>query len=471
MKSFAVLFTMTLIFTSSAQALTSKTLLGLANEVRTTLTSNQFTAENCSPVFDEVLQEMSKLDPRQYSRADKRENSFAAIHQFWLAQLAVSDKIQEFYRAGSYTEACSLSARNALRALRGIQDYLGYTSVVAEKIKAPVSNTLELVRFPPTTKTNPKFKHIILKSGDLLLSRGNAYSSATIARIAKTDTQFSHVAMYYLDEKTCKPYVIQAHIEIGVVVDPFSEYFRDGKARSSVFRFQDEALAKKAAERLFQLVKSRMDSGNNIQYNFSMEQDHYDRLFCSQLVRYGFKLASDGQVEVPFFDSDFEMKNPEILNRLGVTARRSFVPADIEVDPRFIHLAEWTDYETVHQAWTYDAMLTEMFRWMEEYGYHLDTPLKQNVITHLSYKLRHTPLAGQLLDKKFPLNMKKNTLETIMVLDSVSKKIEKLITLDEKRFIAEFGVYPTFNQLTEMLEDIRHKELSEGKTFHKSFHP
>ncbi len=471
MKNLAVLLTTTFVLTSSAHALSSRTLLDLAGEVKATLTSPTFTAENCTQVFDEVFHAVSALDPRDYSRADKRENGFAAIQEFWLAQLAVSDKIQEFYKSGNYTEACSLSARNTLRALRGIQDYLGFTSVVAEKIPAPVTNTLELVRFPPTTKTNPKFKHIILKSGDLLLSRGNAYSSATIARIAKTDTQFSHVAVYYLDEKTNTPYVIQAHIEIGVVVDRFADYFRDGKVRSSVFRFQDEALAKKAAEKLYKIVKDRMNSGHNIEYNFSMDQDNYERLFCSQLVRYGFKLASNDQVTIPYFDSNFEMKNPDILNRLGVTAKRSFVPADLEVDPRFTHLAEWTNYETVHQAWTYDAMLTEMFRWMEEYRYKLDTPIKQNVITKLSYGLRRTPGVSNLLDEKFPLNMKQKTLETIMVLDSVSEKIEKRLAIEEKRFIYYHRVYPTFTQLTEMLEKIRREDLSRGEIFHKAFHP
>jgi hypothetical protein len=471
MKNQAILVATLLASLSSAHAFQAQTLLGLASEVKSTLNSPHFTAKNCSTVFDEIFNEVSQLDPRRYSRVDKRENAFAAIQEFWLAQLAVSHKIQEFYRADQYSEACSLSARNALRALRGIQDYLGYTTVVGEQIKAPITNTLELVRFPSTTKTNPKFKHIILKSGDLLLSRGNAYSSATISRIAKTDTQFSHVAVYYLDEKTNTPYVIQAHIEIGVVVDRFADYFRDGKVRASVFRYEDEALAKKAAEKLYKIVKDRMNTGQNIEYNFSMDQDDYNRLFCSQVVRYGFKLASNNQVTIPYFDSSFEMKNPDILNRLGVTAKRSFVPADLEVDPRFTHLAEWTDYQTVHQAWTYDAMLTEMFRWMEDYGYRLDTPIKQNVITRISYNLRRTPFTSDLLDEKFPLNMKQKTLETIMVLDAVAEKIEKRLALDQKRFIATYGTYPTFTQLTEMLEAIRRHDLPRGEVFHKAFHP
>ena len=56
-------------------------------------------------------------------------------------------------------------------------------------------------------------------------------------------------------------------------------------------------------------------------------------LFCSKLVRKAFALASDQKVLLPTFSTRFDMKNRDFVERIGVTAKETFAPADIELEP------------------------------------------------------------------------------------------------------------------------------------------
>lgn len=77
---------------------------------------------------------------------------------------------------------------------------------------------------------------IKVHSGDLLLSRGGAAVSALISRGNNYPGNFSHVALIYVDEKTNIPWLIEAHIELGVAVSSLEQYISDKKMRFMVLR-------------------------------------------------------------------------------------------------------------------------------------------------------------------------------------------------------------------------------------------
>ena len=57
-------------------------------------------------------------------------------------------------------------------------------------------------------------------------------------------------------------------------------------------------------------------------YDFSMELDGYDALFCSKLVRQAFDEASGGAIELPTFPTRLAMANRDFFERIGVDRGR-----------------------------------------------------------------------------------------------------------------------------------------------------
>src|SRR5690606_19903363 len=89
-----------------------------------------------------------------------------------------------------------------------------------------------------------------LHSGDILVSRGGAATSALIARGNDFPGNFSHVALVHVDEPTRKVSVIEAHIESGVGVRPIEAYLTETKLRILVLRVRADLPQLKADPQL-----------------------------------------------------------------------------------------------------------------------------------------------------------------------------------------------------------------------------
>src|SRR5258706_7504171 len=79
-----------------------------------------------------------------------------------------------------------------------------------------------------------------LHSGDILVSRGGAPTSALIARGNDYPGSFSHVALLHVDEKSGRASVIESHIERGVAIASVAEYLADKKLRVLVLRLRPD---------------------------------------------------------------------------------------------------------------------------------------------------------------------------------------------------------------------------------------
>ncbi|OQX95154.1 hypothetical protein B6I21_06910, partial [candidate division KSB1 bacterium 4572_119] len=79
---------------------------------------------------------------------------------------------------------------------------------------------------------------VSIHSGDILVSRGGAPTSAFIARGNDYPGNFSHIALVHVDEKTNRASIIEAHIQQGVAIATLAEYLRDTKLRIMVLRMR-----------------------------------------------------------------------------------------------------------------------------------------------------------------------------------------------------------------------------------------
>src|SRR5690606_40469455 len=119
-----------------------------------------------------------------------------------------------------------------------------------EKSKRGFTGTNWNTLVPPAFDTG---HNIPFRSGDLILMRGSAHNSAAIARIGDVDTQFSHIAIVYVDPDG-KHWIVEALIEDGSVVKPLESVLDHGLGRAVLYRHRDPDLAARAAKLAYDRV-------------------------------------------------------------------------------------------------------------------------------------------------------------------------------------------------------------------------
>jgi len=183
-----------------------------------------------------------------------------------------------------------------------------------------------------------------IHSGDILVSRGGAPTSALIARGNDYPGNFSHVAIVYVDPDTLVPQVIESHIERGVTISSFEKYLKDTKLRIMVLRLRsdlpsmtvDPYLPHKAAELALNRARRR-----HIPYDFTMDTQDTTGMFCSEVVS-----SAYAAMGIKLWMGMSTISNPGVASWLAGFGVRHFEtqePSDLEYDPQLRVVAEWRD--------------------------------------------------------------------------------------------------------------------------------
>lgn len=404
------------------------------------------------------------------------------INQSFTTRLEMRRKLKDLVVRTEIDKKCLSNVRATVRALRYVEDYLVEVEEFTHKGTGEEVQFTTLVGEAPYFLVNPKFKFEgaeSLRGGDVILSRGNAYSSAAIARIGTSDAQFSHLSLVHQAEDGSL-HTSEAHIEVGSLGEPIQTHIDQGNARTVVFRFSDPVTAQKAGEIMYKKVKAKQNQKKNIPYDFGMDYADNSTLFCSEIIYDGYKQASDGELDVPVHKTKFAKGAIPFLQKLGIKIDETnidsfdtFGPGDIEFDPRFELVAEWRNPAKMKDTRTKDMILTKIFEWMETKGYEFRPPRKVKRKAWFSWLMRRTPLIGLALKNKFPKYMTKDQLRLFLVLDEVSVELfERLEDVSE-----ELGRPMTPKEMFEVLEQFREEDFARFEKkprkskFHKYFHP
>lgn len=403
-------------------------------------------------------------------------------------RIAIKESFKNFTVENADDSECFSNAQEVFKALRYVEDYLVETRMdkAADAPAEYVSMKGEFPYFLINPKYVDQFKsYEDLKSGDVILSRGGAYSSAAIARIAKSDYQFSHLSFVYRDADTLELSTSEAHIEIGSVVAPFSAHINEKNGRSVIFRHKDEELAHNASKLIYNKVKSEQETGKNIEYDFSMDYKDDSKYFCSELISSGFKLAAPKEEYVPKFKSKFTKGIIPFLNTIGVPANTEnikeldvFAPGDIQFDPNFDLVAEWRNPKKLEESRFKDFILTKLFERMETHGYQIDPSFKMDSQGKVFWLLRRTPLVKKFIEKKFALNMNPAQLELFMALDKIGDAFYKNLELKSLEYDHQMTPKEIYAAIEDFIQlDYDHyKKYKKGQNvgkplFHLLFHP
>lgn len=199
-----------------------------------------------------------------------------------------------------------------------------------------------------------------IRSGDVLISRGTAPTSALIARGNDFPGNFSHAALVYVHPETHEVKLIESHIECGVTVSTPEEYIADMKFRIMVLRVRADLPQMRGSPMIphaaAQYAVSR--AGNeNIPYDFSMDLTDTTRWFCSEVVSEAYR--SQG---INLWMGLSHISSPGLQSWLAGFGVLNFItqePSDLEYDPQLRVVAEWRDMEKLWKD-HYDNAVTEV---------------------------------------------------------------------------------------------------------------
>jgi len=252
--------------------------------------------------------------------------------------------------------------------------YGGRAAVEEAMLQAPHEKLQPLLAGDnePSATPSAMVRGATIHSGDILVSRGGAASSALIARGNDFTGNFSHVALIHVDEKTRAVAVIESHIECGVVVGPVEKYLADTKLRIMALRLRkdlpqlvaDPMLPHKAATHALRAATS-----GHIPYDFAMDYAEPSKQFCSEVASAAYKPHG-----VKLWMGVSHLSTPGVtawLSALGVRHFETQEPSDLEYDPQLRVVAEWREPETLFKDHMDNAVIDVMLE-RAEAGEELD---------------------------------------------------------------------------------------------------
>jgi hypothetical protein len=415
-------------------------------------------ADNLAQVYEAVF--TVSLD--RYDLAQLAQTAPELMRAIFALRLKVREQVADWHQRGFMSLNVQLALRNVLRIARYATDMLGELNIRYAQL-GPDETTLRGFRgADANTLVNPAFAaggDLPFRSGDLLLMRGMHHNSAAIARIGDVDSQFSHLAIIHTDEDGAQ-WVVESLIEEGGIINSLEATLHHGLGRCVVLRHKDAGLARRAAAIAHDLIsRSRAPGGTRIWYDFTMELDGEAELFCSKLVRLAFARASDGAVLLPTFTTRFDIANRDFVDRIGVTARETFAPADIELEPSFDIVAEWQDYRVTSRLRLQDLLMDKLFWWMDEYGYkfRVDLPIRLiGLFGRASSRLsdRAKQLVVDVIPK-VPPNMRRSTIQAVAMLHQTAEPLLERLQALERQSIEQHGRALHPRQVFDHLEEMR----------------
>lgn len=207
---------------------------------------------------------------------------------------------------------------------------------------------------------------VTLHSGDLLLSRGGAPTSAFIARGNDYPGNFSHVALVHVDPDGGKVSIIESHIERGVAISTVEQYLADKKLRILLLRMrsdhpallEDPQLPHRAAAASLDAVRA-----GHIPYDFEMDFTDPSEQFCSEVVSAAYR----GQ-GVELWSNLSTFSSPGLarwMASFGVEHLETQSPSDLEYDPQLAVVAEWHGADTLLDDHIDNAVIDAMLEQAE----------------------------------------------------------------------------------------------------------
>jgi Permuted papain-like amidase enzyme, YaeF/YiiX, C92 family len=341
--------------------------------------------------------------------------------------------------------------------------YGGRTAIEEIMLQTPQAAYPVMIagRDEPSRTPAADVRKVKIHSGDILVSRGGAPTSALIARGNDYPGNFSHIAFVYVDPATLEAKIVESHIEIGVVVSTVEEYLKDKKLRVMLLRpradlpeiVKDPMLPHKAAEAAYKRAKEE-----HIPYDFEMDYKDHAKLFCSEVAS-----AAYEQFGIHLWSGISHISSPGLRKWLAAFGVRHFEtqePSDLEYDPQLVVVGEWRDQATLKQD-HYDNAVTEVMLEGAEKGEEISY---QWYLLPLARIVKGYSIAMNLFGKPGPIPEGMSATAALRTQDYDAKHsaIKERLSAKADQFKAKNGYAPPYWELVKLAR-IAKEEAKNGK--------
>lgn len=453
-KLFLILFSIG--FNSSVSFAQNRiSLIQPLQDVLKKIESPEFNLATCSAILQKHVGAINGLTGAQYELQTLQKEAADTIQKSWNLRLALQKKFRELHTQGNPDQDCVDLVRKALNVQRDVEDYMGEV-LLREKGQFGTYKSQTYRGGFPDFLINPKYADFThptsFKSGDILMSRGNSFVSAAIARSGGAQGQFSHLSLVYIDEKTQKAYTIESHIESGVLVRPLQDHIDQENARETIYRYPDAQMAHAAAKIMYDLALQYKEP-DTLPYDFQRNMNDASALDCTEIIRTGFRRASNDKILFPQYITHLPKSLKPFINSIGVKTELSFSPEDIEVDPRLELVAEWRNFNKVEDIRFKNEIIGSLISWMKNEKYSFRFDLSLIVKRGLAWRLRHWPF--YLLKDKVPITMTKQFMSAGLVMDDIGTDIAQRLRPKVDFILKNRKTPVTPHEVLSMIEQIR----------------
>lgn len=305
-----------------------------------------------------------------------------------------------------------------------------------------------------------------LRTGDVLVTRAVALSSAGIAHLGEQDGHFSHNALVYVAPDG-EVWTVSAFMEKGAVVEPLDEFLASGLGRVVVLRHEDAELAERAGAAAYE----RIAEGPHVPYDDAMDDGDSDALFCSEIARWAYGPLLGEPATIPLHPTTFGPESDTFLDAMGIEVRATSMPGDALYDPRFAVVAEWRSVEDLAEMRRHDAIAESAFAWMEQGDYVVDPTAGEAATVSVGLAFRRTPVLALLVKDRILPTSDPDFLLTGLAFDTAGRALDEAlvervgeVSLSRLEWLAEIEAVRAEDEAT-------WTESPRKSLFHKTLHP
>ncbi|MCK6599427.1 MAG: hypothetical protein L6Q37_13760, partial [Bdellovibrionaceae bacterium] len=333
---------------------------------------------------------------KKEANEQKNKDMYLFLWQSWNLRLMINEELSKLI-------PCRGTVRELIFKLRGMEDLVGFAfSGVKSQTSAGIDFQKELIPMMEASsnygffrkKNDHSSQQAQFESGDLLVTRGASFFSATLSSITENPGDFSHFVLVHKNSNDQTVETMESYAQSGGVgIFSIDFALKNENARILHLRPRFTQIAKSGAEIMYQkFLKQKNGNEKRTKYDFAMNLKNPKSMTCSEIAYWAFYQASQGSIKIPESSSQVSEKLNPILDMAGITKGPMLSPADMEVDSRFELLGEFKDYRLVADSRMRDAILRNIFGWIKTKNYGLHHDLSSFFLTYLIHPISKTPL-------------------------------------------------------------------------------
>ncbi|MDO9180763.1 MAG: hypothetical protein Q7U04_00075 [Bacteriovorax sp.] len=478
LRTLSLLFCLLLI-NSSCSSFSSRPTRGVSSSVQSGLdllaesksiielvATREINGESCERELGNLIADYQLLTPQNLELAIMKADGQKILDASFEARLALHSIL------GILPVECKSKLKELNLLIRASEDYVGVhfyqdEQIPSESIKFPEQPVpvYEMSTYHPYhvgIGMDPKAK-FEFKNGDIMITKGVSFISSTISEIAHPRSLFSHIVFVHVDNETKKVETIESYVGKGVGIYNIEDALKNENSRIVVLRSKDSELAARAADYMYNKVVELKKKNKVIPYDYELNFTDNSKLSCEEVAYDSYKFASEGKIILPEVMSKITMKDAGFLKRIGIKKGMMMIPTDMETDSRFDIVLDWTDYRLMRNSWRKDAVLGEMFRWIDEHDYQIHENLT-SIAAKAIWSTRYIPgLWGMLskisgIPKDFTKDVPSLTISTMASLKIIGGILLPEVTKADQEYYAKNGKWMSTEMLRDSLEKFRESE-------------